>query len=130
MPLFIFLLKLIQRGVQLDAAEDSFNYCQSIVVLRQSLITPEEITMTEVILKVPTDIVDAIRLPPDDIHAELQKELALALYKRGILSSGKACALAGLSRWEWVEILGQRKVSRHYTPSDLEKDIAHVKHRK
>jgi predicted HTH domain antitoxin len=55
------------------------------------------------------------------------KELALALYKRGILSSGKACALAGLSRWEWVEILGQRKVSRHYTQSDLEKDIAHVK---
>jgi len=56
--------------------------------------------MTEVILKVPTDIVDAIRLPPDVIHAELQKELALALYKRGILSSGKACALSGLSRWE------------------------------
>ena len=83
--------------------------------------------MTEVILKVPTDIVDAIRLPPDIIHAELQKELALALYKRGILSSGKACALAGLSRWEWVEILGQRKVSRHYTQSDLEKDIAHVR---
>jgi len=83
--------------------------------------------MTEVILKVPTDIVDAIRLPPDDIHAELQKELALALYKRGILSSGKACALAGLSRWEWVEVLGQRKVSRHYTTGDLEKDIAHVK---
>jgi len=53
MPLFIFLLKLIQRGVQLDAAEDSFNYCQSIVVLRQSLITPEEITTTGVILKSP-----------------------------------------------------------------------------
>jgi len=55
------------------------------------------------------------------------KELALALYKRGILSSGKACALAGLSRWKWVEVLGQRKVSRHYTPGDLEKDMAHVK---
>ncbi|MDO9036660.1 MAG: UPF0175 family protein [Methanoregula sp.] len=55
------------------------------------------------------------------------KELALALYKRGILSSGKACALAGLSRWEWIEVLGKRKVSRHYTTSDLEKDIAHVK---
>ena len=83
--------------------------------------------MTEVILKVPTDIVDAIRLPPDVIHAELQKELALALYKRGILSSGKACALAGLSRWEWIEFLGQRKVSRHYNTGDLEKDIANVK---
>ena len=55
------------------------------------------------------------------------KELALALYKRGILSSGKACALAGLSRWEWIEVLGKRKVSRHYTASDLEKDIAHAR---
>ena len=55
------------------------------------------------------------------------KELALALYKPGILSSGKACARAGLSRGEWIEILGERKVSRHYTQSDLEKDIAHVK---
>ena len=83
--------------------------------------------MTEVILKVSNDIVDAIRLPPDDIHAELQKELALALYKRGILSSGKSCALAGISRWEWTELLGKRKISRHYTAGDLEKDIAHVK---
>ena len=83
--------------------------------------------MTEVILKVPTDIADAIRLPPDVIHAELQKELALALYKRGILSSGKACALAGLSRWEWIEILGQRKVSRHYNTGDLEMDVAHAR---
>jgi len=73
MPLFVILLKRIQRGVQVDAAEDSFNYCQSIVVLRQSLITPEEMTMTEVILKVPPDSVDTIRHPPDDIHAELLK---------------------------------------------------------
>jgi len=29
--------------------------------------------MTEVILKVPTDIVDAIRLPPEVVHAELLK---------------------------------------------------------
>jgi predicted HTH domain antitoxin len=68
--------------------------------------------MTEVILKVPTDIVDAIRLPPDVIHAELQKELALALYKRGI------------------EFLGQRKVPRHYTAGDLETDIAHARRSK
>jgi len=55
------------------------------------------------------------------------KELAPALYKRGILSSGKACALAGLSRWEWIEISGQRKVSRHYNTGDLEMDVAHAR---
>ena len=45
MPLFVILLNLIQKGVQVDAAEDSFHYCPSIGVLRQSLITPEEITI-------------------------------------------------------------------------------------
>jgi len=56
-----------------------------------------------------------------------KKKLALALYKRGILSSGKACALAGLSRWEWIELSGQRKIPRHYTAGDLENARAHVK---
>jgi hypothetical protein len=55
------------------AAVDSFHYRQSIVLLCESLITPVEISMTEVIFKVPTDIADAIYLPPDVIHAGLLK---------------------------------------------------------
>ncbi len=58
------------------------------------------------ILKLPGDVMDALRLPPDDVEAELHKELALALYLRGVLSSGKACALAGMTRWEFEELLG------------------------
>ena len=67
------------KGVQVDATEDSFHYCPSIGVLRQSLITPEEMTMTEVILKVPPGSVDATRLPPDDIHAGLLKGTGTSL---------------------------------------------------
>ena len=47
---------------------------------------------------------------------------ALALYQRGILSSGKACALAGVKRWEWEALLGARKIPRHYADEDLEQD--------
>jgi len=36
-------------------------------------------------------------LPPGEVEGELHKELALALYQRGTLSSGKACALAGIT---------------------------------
>ncbi|RQD82161.1 MAG: hypothetical protein D5R96_05895 [Methanocalculus sp. MSAO_Arc2] len=42
---------------------------------------------------------------------------------RGILSSGKDAALAGLKRWQWEELLGVRKVPRHYTEEDLHVDI-------
>ena len=40
-------------------------------------------------LEIPEEIVNALRVPPDDIEAELYKELALALYQRGMLSLEK-----------------------------------------
>ncbi|MCK9299667.1 UPF0175 family protein [Methanoculleus sp. YWC-01] len=82
--------------------------------------------MTDITITVPQDIVQALRLPPDAVAAELQRELAVALYQRGILSSGKAAALAEMSRWEWEELLGARKIPRHYADEDLDQDIAYA----
>ncbi|TFH41528.1 MAG: UPF0175 family protein [ANME-2 cluster archaeon] len=79
--------------------------------------------MGTLILEISDDIVDAIRLPPNEVDRELHKELALALYQRGVLSSGKACALAGMTRWEFEDFLGQHKVQRHYTSENFEEDI-------
>jgi predicted HTH domain antitoxin len=81
--------------------------------------------MSDVTIMVPHDVVQALRLPPDAIQAALQQELALALYQRGILSSGKACALAGVKRWEWEILPGARKIPRHYADEDLDQDIAY-----
>ncbi|WP_292726928.1 UPF0175 family protein [Methanoculleus sp.] len=82
--------------------------------------------MADVTITVPQDIVQALRLPPDAVAAELQRELAVALYQRGILSSGKAAALAEMSRWEWEELLGARKIPRHYADEDLDQDTAYA----
>ncbi len=82
--------------------------------------------MSDVTIRVPQDIVQALRLPPDAVAVELQRELAVALYQRGILSSGKAAALAGMNRWEWEELLGARKIPRHYSDEDLDRDIAYA----
>lgn len=78
-------------------------------------------------LKIPEDIVNALRIPPDDVEDELRKELALALYQRGMLSSGKACALSGLSRRQFEGLLGKRKIVRHYRPEDLEEDLSYAR---
>lgn len=79
------------------------------------------------ILEIPVDVMDALRLPLGEVEAELRKELALALYQRGVLSSGKACALAGMTRWEFEEVLGQRQIRRHYTEKNLEEDIEYAR---
>ena len=81
----------------------------------------------ERVLKIPGDVMESLRLPPDEVETELRKELALALYQRGVLSSGKACALAGMTRWESEGFLGQRQIRWHYTEKNLEEDITYAR---
>ena len=57
----------------------------------------------------------------------MKLELALALYQRGILAMGPARRLAGISKREFLEELGKRKIERHYTMVELEDDVAFAK---
>ncbi len=77
-------------------------------------------------LKIPEEVINALRVPPEDVEVELYKELALALYQRGILSSGKATALSGLTRQQFENLLGQRKIKRHYGEAELEEDLKYA----
>lgn len=74
-------------------------------------------------LEVPVEVLRAVKLPPREIESEFRKELALALYQREVLPLGKARLLAQMTRWQFEELLGQRRVVRHYTDVDLEADI-------
>lgn len=82
--------------------------------------------MERLVLEVPREVVEAVKLPPAEVEKEFRKELALALYQRGVLSLGKARALAQMTRWEFEELLGQRGIVRHYTRADLEEDIRYA----
>jgi predicted HTH domain antitoxin len=78
--------------------------------------------------RVATDTVaEALRLAPPDAEAEVRKELALALYARGILGFGKARELCGLTKWQFEELLGRRKVIRPYDEDDLAVDLAYAR---
>lgn len=74
-------------------------------------------------LAIPDDVVTALRLPPDEIESTLRKELALALYQRHVLPMAKAAALAQLSRWDFEELLCQRRVERPFSEEDLAEDL-------
>ena len=74
-------------------------------------------------LEIPAEILRAVKLPAKEVEQEFCKELALALYRRGVLPLGKARLLARMTRWEFEELLGQRRILRHYTDTDLEEDI-------
>ncbi|WP_342771265.1 MULTISPECIES: hypothetical protein [unclassified Methanoculleus] len=51
--------------------------------------------MSDVTIRVPQDIVQALRLPPDVVAVELQRELAVALYQRASSLPGRRRLLQG-----------------------------------
>jgi predicted HTH domain antitoxin len=82
--------------------------------------------MAKLTLEVPSEVIDAVKLPPAEVEAELRKELALALYRRGVLSLGKARILAGMTRWQFEQVLSDRQIPRHYTETDLQDDLSYA----
>ena len=82
-----------------------------------------------VVLEIPDEVAQAIRLPAGDREESLMIELAAALYARGILPFGKARELTRLNRIEFGLLPGRRGVPRQYTEEDLEDDIAYARGR-
>lgn len=78
--------------------------------------------MASASIEIPTDILESARLSPD----QLKLELALSLYAQHRLSIGKARELAGLSLWEFRQVLGARRIEAHYDATDLADDLAAI----
>ena len=65
------------------------------------------------------DILDSARLTISDVKVEL----AVNLYAQGRLSIGKARELAGLSLWEFRQVLAVRRIPPHYDIADLDEEV-------
>ena len=71
------------------------------------------------VLEVSQEILDSARLTP----SELKVEMAVHLYAEGRLSVGKARELAGLTLWEFRQVLASRRIPPHYGEADLDEDV-------
>lgn len=54
---------------------------------------------------------------------ELRVELAVQLYQQRRLSVGHARELAGMSLWEFRQLLASRRIAPHYDVADLDADM-------
>lgn len=70
-------------------------------------------------IHIPQDILDSARLT----LPEIRQELALSLYAQGRLGIGKARELAGLSLWEFRQLLTTRRINPHYDVRELDEDL-------
>lgn len=78
-------------------------------------------------IDLPADVYDALNVPEDEREAVIRRELAVSLYREGILSFGKARELSGLSRRAFHRLLGEREVERHYGDEELAEDLDYAR---
>jgi len=82
--------------------------------------------MKDVTLTIPGDVLAAAKIPRQRLQQELKKELALQLYREGLVSNFGACRLAGLEKPEFQYLLGQRGIAQQYDVEDYEQDLENL----
>jgi len=79
--------------------------------------------VSRLILEISNDVAQSLLLPPSDRLSRVQRELAVCLYPKGLLSFGKVRELAQMTPWEFHSLLGDEAVARSYDLEELENDL-------
>jgi predicted HTH domain antitoxin len=82
--------------------------------------------MAQTVLKVelPDSAFRALKIPKDQWPEFLRRTIAVALYREGKISLGKAKEVAGLeNKWEMIQLLNERGVDFNYTAKNAEEDL-------
>jgi predicted HTH domain antitoxin len=77
--------------------------------------------------RVVIEVPEGLRIPPDELEERLRVELALRLYEKGIASLGQARRIAGLSKWDFLELLAREGIPIHYGEEELKEDLEAAK---
>jgi predicted HTH domain antitoxin len=80
-----------------------------------------------VTLEFPRDLLGALDIPASEVEDELRELIALALFREGRVSSGKAAELLGISKLDFVQLLAQHEIP-YFTesPAELIDDVARL----
>lgn len=82
--------------------------------------------MDDICLTIPGAALAAAKIPRQRLEWELKKELALQLYREGLISGAGACQVAGLGKAEFQYLLGERGICQQYDIEDYQKDAEHL----
>lgn len=80
--------------------------------------------MAQLSIEIPESALRSLKIPEDQWPAFFRSTVAVALYREGRISLGKAKEMAGLeNKWEMLQLLNQRGIDVHYTARDAEEDL-------
>ena len=78
----------------------------------------------QTIVEIPDTLAELLRCSPAEAGEAVLLELVLSLYIQGRVSLGKAADWLQISRWDFEEILAERKVTRPVSIEDIDQDLA------
>ena len=73
--------------------------------------------------RVVIEVPEGLRVPPEELERRLRIELVLRLYEKGIASLGQARRIAGVSKWDFLELLAREGIPLHYGEEELREDL-------
>jgi hypothetical protein len=84
-----------------------------------------EVENIQVSISLPRDLVGALDIPTSALGPYLQEVIALALFQQGRISSGKAAELMGISKLDFMHLLGKHRIP-YFTesPDELEAEVS------
>lgn len=78
--------------------------------------------MENFVIEIPEFILRQSKITRENWKKELKKELAIQLYRDGILSYANSAKLAEMDKVDFHFFLGEKKVQRQYDLADYEED--------
>jgi predicted HTH domain antitoxin len=84
--------------------------------------------MSRLVLEIPNDVAESLQLPQPERLSRIQRELAVRLYQKGLLSFGRARELAQMTKWEFHLLLGDEAIERSYDLEELDNDLNTLEH--
>ena len=73
-------------------------------------------------IEIPYEIIEEAKFPSKRAKEIIKQELAIHLYKEGILSFGNARRLAEMDKLAFHFLLGERKIERNYDLDEYKED--------
>jgi len=74
-------------------------------------------------IEVPEKVIKTLGLRESEVSEMLKRELSAYFFEKNLLSFGQARQFAGLSVWDFLGFLRERKIPLHYDLAEYEEDL-------
>ena len=82
----------------------------------------------EIRIEVPDELAEILRRTPEELQYDLRLRALAGLVERGLLSSGRAAELAGVSRHEFLDWCGRWRIRIHqWGEADVDIELAYAR---